>query len=146
MNVRYKKVETIQEFIDHIRLRVDVFLIEQKLELGWEPDEEDKVSKQFIGFLEDGAVISTARYLESAPGEMRIARVTTHRDYRKKGVGRCMMEFVIREIKKENPKRIWQHADVRAQKFYEKCGFCAITKPVDEGWCVLVDMEYAKKT
>jgi len=30
MKIMYKKVETINEFIDAIRIRVDVFILEQK--------------------------------------------------------------------------------------------------------------------
>ena len=56
MDVKYKEVETIPEFIDAIRLRVDVFMIAQKFEAGWEPDEDDKVSRHFIAIV-DGNVV-----------------------------------------------------------------------------------------
>ena len=45
MQITYKEIETINEFIDAIRIRVDVFIKEQGFEPGWEPDEDDKVSK-----------------------------------------------------------------------------------------------------
>ena len=52
MKVAYKEVKTINEFIDAIRIRADVFIIEQKCQPGWEPDEEDKDSKHFIAIVE----------------------------------------------------------------------------------------------
>ena len=52
MNVHYKKIKTINEFIDAIRIRVDVFINEQGCKPGWEPDEKDKESKQFIALID----------------------------------------------------------------------------------------------
>jgi len=42
MKVQYKEVETVNEFIDAIKLRIEVFVREQGFEPGWEPDEDDK--------------------------------------------------------------------------------------------------------
>ncbi len=51
MKIKYKKVKTLGEFIDIIRLRVEVFEIEQKCRSGLEPDENNKVAVQNIAIL-----------------------------------------------------------------------------------------------
>ena len=58
--MKYKEVEIISEFIDAIRLRVDVFIIEQGFKPGWEPDEDDKISRHFIAMADD-KVVATAK-------------------------------------------------------------------------------------
>ena len=45
MDIEYKEVQTINEFIDAIRIRIDVFIKEQKCEQSYEPDEDDKNTK-----------------------------------------------------------------------------------------------------
>ncbi len=129
MKVKYKEVESISEFIDAVRIRVDVFIIEQKCEPGWEPDEEDKVSRHFIA-IADGKVVSTLRIRELEDG-IKIERMATRKEYRGMDIGRGLIEFVLKEIKKLKPKRIWMEAQVQAQGFYKKIGFKVISEQYD---------------
>ena len=76
MNVEYKEVKTINEFIDAVRLRVDIFIKEQEFQPGWEPDEDDKISKQFIA-ISNGQIIATARFRETAESEITSSLYTT---------------------------------------------------------------------
>ena len=81
--MKCKKVDSLAEFIDAIRLRVDVFIKEQGFAPGWEPDEDEKSATHFIA-LADGKVVATARYREIAPGEFKIERMATQKDLRGK--------------------------------------------------------------
>jgi len=143
MSIDYKEIETISEFIDAIRIRVDVFIKEQKFEPGWEPDEEDKNSNHFIALV-DGKIVSTARVRTTSENEYKIERMATKIEFRKKGIGKGLIEFIITHLKKSNPKKIWMQSQIRAQKFYEKCGFEAISKPYDLHGIEHIDMEYKK--
>jgi predicted GNAT family N-acyltransferase len=144
MKIKYKKVHTINEFIDAIRLRVGVFIQEQGFKPGWEPDEDDKISKHFIAIC-DEKIVSTARYRETSKGEIKIERMVTLKSYRHKNIGKGLVEFILKDIKKLKPKRIWLRSQVQSQPFYEKCGFAAFSKPF-EIWNVMhVDMEYSRK-
>lgn len=143
MKVKFKKVDTINEFIDAIRLRVDVFIKEQGFQPGWEPDEDDKVSKQFIAIC-DGKIVSTARYRETAKGEIKIERMVTLKEYRCKNIGKGLLTFILKDIKKLKPKRIWLRSQVKSQTFYEKNGFVAISKPFDMWGVLHIDMEHNK--
>lgn len=130
MNPTYKEVQSVSEFVDAIRIRVGVFIIEQKCQPGWEPDEEDKKAKHFIAIV-DKTIVSTARARETSPHEIKIERMATKKKYRRKGIGKGLIEYIIQEIKKLKPKRIWMESQVQAQGFYEQCGFKVTSKPYD---------------
>ena len=141
MDIKYKEVKTINEFIDAIRLRVDVFIKEQGFQLGWEPDEDDKVSKHFIA-VADKIIVSTARFREVAKGEFKIERMVTKKEYRGKGITKGFVTFMIKQILKLKPKKIWLRSQVQSQQFYEKCGFRAVSKPFDMWGVPHIDMAY----
>ena len=141
MKIRYKEVGTISEFIDAIRLRVDVFIKEQGFQPGWEPDEDDKVSRHFIA-IKDNKIVGEARVREVEKGEFKIERMVTAKDYRGKGIGRGLVEHVISEILKIKPKKIWLRSQVQAQEFYEKCGFKSVSEPFDMWGIPHIDMDY----
>ena len=143
MRLVFKEVSTIPEFVDYIRLRQEVFVLEQGFNSGFEPDEDDKTAKHFIA-LDDDRVVSTARYRVIAPGEYKIERMTTEKDYRGKGIGKKLIEYLLGEIKKHKPNKIWLNSQVQAQKFYENCGFKAVGKPFDEYGVMHILMEYTR--
>ena len=80
MKVVYKEVKSIEEFIDAIRIRIDVFIVEQKCPPGWEPDAKDKTAAHFIAFI-DKEVVSTARVLRSSAREFKIERMATKKGH-----------------------------------------------------------------
>ena len=141
MDAKYKKADSIAEFIDAIRIRVEVFIKEQGSEAGWEPDEKDKDATHFIAIVK-GNIVSTARLLETAKQEFKIERMATLKGYRKKGVTRGLVGFVVKEAVKKKPKRIWMQAQVQAKGFYEKCGFKAVSMAYDLYGIQHLDMEY----
>ncbi|MBI2655244.1 GNAT family N-acetyltransferase [Candidatus Woesearchaeota archaeon] len=138
--IKYKEVEKIEEFIDAIRIRVDVFIKEQKCEPGWEPDEKDKKSMHFIA-ITGNKIVATARARETRKNEYKIERMATKKEYRKKGIGKGLVECIIKNISKQKPKRIWMQSQVRAQRFYETCGFKTISKPYNLYGIKHIDME-----
>ncbi|HLD97237.1 MAG TPA: GNAT family N-acetyltransferase [Candidatus Nanoarchaeia archaeon] len=141
MSAEYNEVNSISEFIDAIRLRVDVFIKEQGFEPGWEPDEDDKVSRHFIA-IEAGVVIATARVREPEKQEFKIERMAVKQQHRGKGVGKGLVEFILMALAKFKPKKVWLQSQVKSQPFYEKCGFQAQSKPYDLYGCPHIDMSY----
>lgn len=141
MVILYKKIESITEFIDAIRIRVDVFIKEQRGEPGWEPDEEDKNSRHYIA-IEKGEVIGTLRLREYPKGEMKVERLAVKKEYRSKGIGKGLLEYAIKDAKKLETKRIWMQAQCQAESFYNKCGFKSISKPYGLHGIEHLSMEY----
>ena len=140
MNVKFKQVKSINEFIDAIRIRVDVFIKEQSCKPGWEPDEDDKISEHFVAFV-DNKIVATARVRDTGSKEFKIERMATKKEYRNKGIGQGLVEYIVEYYQSLNPKRILMQSQVQAQKFYEKCGFKAISKPYDLYGIEHIDME-----
>ena len=143
MDAKYKEVETIPEFIDAIRLRVDVFIKEQGCEPGWEPDEDDKTARHFIVVV-DGKVVATTRLRETNKSEFKIERMVTKKECRGKGVGKGLLVYLLSEINKLKPKMVWLQSQVKSQKFYEKCGFMPVSEPYDLLGIEHLDMESIK--
>lgn len=141
MDIRYKEVETLPEFIDAIRLRVDVFIKEQGFQHGWEPDEEDKISRHFIASA-DGLVIGEARVRETEKGSFKIERMVTKKEYRGQGIGSGLVKYVINEMIQFKPRRIWLRSQLQSQRFYEKAGFKAVSEPFDMWGVKHIDMDY----
>ena len=92
--VEYKEVEKINEFIDAIKIRINIFIKEQKCEPGWEPDEDDKNAKHFIAIL-NNEIFSTARVRETANKEYKIERMATKKEYRNKGIGKDWLIILL---------------------------------------------------
>lgn len=146
MNVSYKQVQSVNEFIDVIRIRVDVFIIEQKCQPGWEPDEQDKESRHFIAIVDD-EIVSTARVRKTRSNEMKIERMATKKEFRGKEISKGLVEYILQEIKKLRPKRIWMESQVQAKGFYEQLGFKVMSKKPYDLWdtgILHVEMEYIK--
>ncbi|MCX6814541.1 MAG: GNAT family N-acetyltransferase [Candidatus Aenigmarchaeota archaeon] len=144
MEVKYKEVKTISEFIDAIRIRADVFIKEQRFQPGWEPDEDDKFSRHFIA-IADGKIVSTARFRETSKGQIKIERTATKKEYRGKGIGKGLLEFMLKKMAELKPKKIILMSQVQSQPFYEKYGFRAVSKPYDMYGVKHIDMAYTKK-
>src|SRR3989338_6452019 len=104
--IKYKEIENGEEFIDAIIIRVDVFIKEQKCEPGWEPDEDDKGATHFIA-ISGKKIVATARVRLTGNKEHKIERMATKKEYRKKGIGKGLVEYIIKNISKQKPKRIW---------------------------------------
>lgn len=143
MSIDYKEIETINEFIDAIRVRVDVFIKEQKFKPGWEPDEEDKNSREFIAIMSN-KIVATARMRETKAKEFKLERMAVIKEFRKKGIAKGLLNFIVQHAINLGSKRIWMQSQVQAQTFYEKCGFKAISKPYVLHGIEHIDMEYKK--
>ncbi len=144
MKLEIRRAEKLQDIIDCLMLRVEVFIKEQGFKPGYEPDEDDKAAAHYIvRFV--GKTVGTGRVREVAPGEFKIERMAVSRDFRNLGVGKELCLFMVNDIKRRRPKRIWLMGQTAVQKFYEKCGFKPVSKPYEKYGVMHVDMEYSDK-
>src|SRR5580704_12821540 len=95
-----KKVTTISEFVDAIRIRAEVFIIEQKCPPGWEPDEMDKVAGRFVAIADTGAIVATARLCKEATGALKLERMAVKKEYRGQGAGQALTDYIVSEALK----------------------------------------------
>jgi len=136
----HMKVDDIAGFIDAIRLRVDVFIIEQGFKPGFEPDEDDRNAVHFITKI-DGKTVATARVRETADKEYKIERMAVEKNSRKNKIGKKLLEYIVNWAKKSMPKRVWLKSQFAAKEFYEKSGFVQVSEPYEMHGVMHVDME-----
>lgn len=128
---RFDELST-RELHDILKLRVDVFVVEQEC---FYPDVDglDPMAVHVRLVDGDGAIAAYARVLgkPGEPGVAKIGRVIAVR--RGAGLGRAVMEAAMRVAADElGAAEVYLEAQVRAQGFYEKLGFVACSEPFDE--------------
>ena len=124
MEVIVKKYDdlTLDELYDILRIRVQVFVVEQEVPYN---DLDGKDNDAYHVFIrEDNQIKAYLRILceDASNGKVKIGRVLTTE--RGKGYGRLVMEKGIETARKAyNPKRINIHSQDYVIEFYEKLGF-----------------------
>jgi predicted GNAT family N-acyltransferase len=118
-----------QHQADLIKIRTDVFMLEQHVSAADEWDGLDEHAIHFIVQSPTGLVVGCARLLsESSSGDnfYHIGRVAILKSFRNQGIGHQLMKFVIaycRHISLHNI--IYLHAQIERRHFYETLGFIA---------------------
>jgi ElaA protein len=112
---------TPQQLYDLLRLRVDVFVVEQKCPYP-ELDDRDLTpsTRHFWLAGDDGRVLATLRLLEDKPDSFRIGRVCTAADARGNGLSGRLMEAAVAEIG-DAPSVL--DAQVAVKDFYARFGY-----------------------
>lgn len=122
-----KKFEdlSIQEFYDIIRLRLDIFVVEQDC-VYQDLDGKDQIAYHLFGTTDQNQIVAYTRLF--APGdyydEAAIGRVVVHKDFRHHGLGFQLMSRSIEQIASLfNTKTIRIGAQTYLKNFYESLGF-----------------------
>ena len=110
------------------RVRLMVFVAEQKVPRELELDEFDAETEHFVDFDSRRMVEGCARILADG----HIGRVAVLRPFRKRGVGRTVMEAVIAYAREKGLPSVYLGAQEHAVPFYEKLGFVTEGEPFDE--------------
>ncbi len=110
-------------------IREVVFIEEAAIPLDIERDDLDVTAFHVLAVL-DGHAIGTGRLVQSdevPPGESgswnRIGRMAVLAKHRKAGAGRAILEVLEARARENKAKGIVLHAQVHAQKFYERLGY-----------------------
>ncbi len=114
---------TRDELFDILKLRTDIFVVEQNCPYP-ELDEEDKRAFHLIQ-VENQIVIGTLRIItNSNKSYCKIGRVAVHKDYRKRGYGKLIMEAALAFIKSDlKEKLVVISAQQYLDAFYNNLGF-----------------------
>ena len=118
---------TVVELHDIIRLRLEIFVVEQDC-VYLDLDGKDFEAYHFFCKLDDGSekIIAYTRLFgpDQYYKEAAIGRVVVHKEYRKHGLGFQLMSKSIDQIEAlYNTKTIKIGAQRYLQKFYESLGF-----------------------
>lgn len=112
---------TKDHIVDHYYIRKVVFMDEQKVSFE---DEFDLLEKERIPFVVyDGSKpIATAR-LNIQKEYTKIERVCVLKEYRNKGIGELLMNYLLELCKRQYITEVIISAQLQALGFYEKLGF-----------------------
>ena len=75
------------------------------------------------------SVIGTARVRFLADGQAKIERMAILKPFRRKGIGRGVISFLIGELKNRQAKYVILHAQHDVVPFYRSCGFEEVGNP-----------------
>ena len=104
------------KMLSNIRHRV--FIEEQKVPESLEWDEFDDSSSHFIVLYKHEAIAAARLKLDGQIGRMAVLP-----NYRNKGVGSALLQFILNNIDRRNLTQVYLHAQTTAITFYERMGF-----------------------
>jgi len=117
--------------LDAYSIRKRVFIEEQGVPEEMELDEFDLNARHALAYA-DSECIGTAR-LVTLPGNLgRIGRMAVLPKYRGQGVGRLLLETLLKASQSQDIKQVELHAQVSVIPFYEQYGFIAQGDIYDE--------------
>lgn len=143
MNWTIKTFEqlTSKQLYQILQARVDVFVVEQNCPYR----EIDDIDQESIHFFieEQDKIVAYARIIPKGLlyDSASIGRILVHKDYRKHGYGRKLLEACIDWVEENwNEKDIILHAQVYLREFYRSFGFVEITETYLEDGIPHVEM------
>lgn len=124
---------------DAIEIRREVFMIEQGFKEEF--DDLDSQSVHLI-YYEDDVPAAVCRYYPAeTDGVYVLGRIAVRAAYRGKSLGKYLVEMAESEIVKDGGHKILLSSQLRAQTFYEKCGFSAVGEIYLDEHCPHIAME-----
>lgn len=128
LNYRVEPVEWDSPDADDARrIRVVVFVDEQKVPLEEEIDEIDPAAFHVIAYNSAGEACGTARLFADPdePGYARIGRMAVLLSHRGSGCGSALLSSLLQTAKQQGYRQAVLSAQQHAISFYERNGFAA---------------------
>jgi cystathionine beta-lyase len=121
--VRYevRRIRDQQEFEAALRLRHDVFCVEQGVPEREELDGRDHEGIHLVA-VEDGEVVATCRVL-MVGRTAQFSRLAVRGSARRRGIATALLDAADAETKAAGGRRLVLHAQVYARSLYERAGY-----------------------
>jgi predicted GNAT family N-acyltransferase len=117
--------------LDAYSIRKRVFVEEQGVPEEMELDEFDLNARHALAYA-DSECIGTARLVTLTENIGRIGRMAVLPKYRGQGIGRRLLESLLKAAQSQDIKQVELHAQVSVIPFYEQFGFIAQGDVYDE--------------
>lgn len=121
-NLTFKLVTNEQERKGAFEVRRQVFVQEQGVSEELEYDGQDEAARHIV-VKEGGRVIGTARVRFLGNNRAKIERMAILKPFRRKGIGKKVIAFLKRELKRQGIAQVILHAQCDVTGFYKSCGF-----------------------
>jgi ElaA protein len=128
--VRVNLVRSARDLEKALRIRMRVFVEEQGVPAEIELDRDDDRALHFIATV-SGRPVGTARVVVRH-GSAKIGRMAVLKTYRRRGVGRKLLQRAIATAIKSRARKVYLHAQLPVIGFYESAGFQAVGPVFDE--------------
>jgi predicted GNAT family N-acyltransferase len=109
------------------RIRMTVFVEEQRVPAAIEMDDQDAVCVHALAY-EDGRAVGTGRLLPDG----HIGRMAVLKESRVRGVGGAILDQLVAEARRRGMKAVVLSAQTHALGFYRKHGFREVGKIFEE--------------
>lgn len=103
-------------------IRMQVFVLEQKIPLEEEFDDNDLDETVYAVLYDDNKPVSTGRFLQEEDAA-RMTRIATLPEYRGQHLGSKIIYALEDHAKAQGLKKVVIHADLTALPFYQKLGY-----------------------
>lgn len=115
---------TVHELYALLRLRSDVFVVEQDC-VFLDMDDLDQAAVHLLAY-QGERLVACARFYQDH-GELHLGRIVTDRSVRGRGVGHELMRVCVPEIERREPGRsIAMSAQAHLEGYYAQHGFVAV--------------------
>ena len=121
-------------------IRTEVFIAEQKIPLEMEWDDADSGAVHAVALNRFGQPLATGRLLRDAPGVARIGRMAAIQALRGSGVGRAVLDALLRAAATRGDREVRLHAQTSAQGFYARAGFVPLGEVFEEAGIDHIEM------
>jgi YbgC/YbaW family acyl-CoA thioester hydrolase len=121
-------------------IRTEVFVEEQKIPADMEWDAADAGGIHAVAYNRFGRALATGRLLQHVPGVAKIGRMAVGRAVRGSGVGRHVLDALMRAARARGDREAVLHAQSSAANFYARAGFSARGPEFDEAGIPHVEM------
>ncbi len=118
----YKLVSSDRELKSAFEIRRQVFVEEQGISKELELDEHDREVLHMV-VKDKERIIGTARIRFLAAGQAKLERMAVLKHFRRRGIGRGIISFLIEELRNRQIGQVLLHAEYSVVAFYRTCGF-----------------------
>lgn len=125
---------------DARKIRTEVFVQEQRIPADMEWDAADASCIHAVAYNRFGVALATGRLLQHVPGVAKIGRMAVSRVMRGSGVGRHVLEALMKAARARGDREVLLHAQASAANFYARAGFSPRGPEFDEAGIPHVEM------
>lgn len=119
------KIETVQyqdRTVEIVNIRTEVFQHEQGISADLEFDGLDKNATHLLAYL-NGEAVATARIRQSDRDTVKIERLAVLSRYRKRGIGKQLMQSALSLASEQGKRLAVVHAQAYIAQLYTSLGF-----------------------
>lgn len=112
-------------YLDALKIRNQVFVIEQNVPLELEIDQYEAHTVHFVLYDEQRQPLATVRLLPKENQTMKVQRMAVLNEHRQKGLGKVIMDAAEDFAKEQGYQQLVLGAQLTAVPFYERLGYQA---------------------